>query len=57
MRPSTWLGTVSLSNRGEGAACYGKGGHSTLASGIKTEVYRFIPELSYATAAPVRSTN
>jgi hypothetical protein len=31
--------------------------NATLASGIKTEVFRFIPELSYATAAPVRSTN
>ncbi len=31
--------------------------NATLASGIKTEVYRFIPELSYGAPTPVRATN
>ena len=31
--------------------------NATLASGIKTEVYRFIPELSYGIPAPSRATN
>ena len=31
--------------------------NATLASGVKTEVYRFIPELSYGAPAPPRSTN
>ena len=31
--------------------------NALLASGIKTEVYRFIPELSYGMPAPPRSTN
>jgi hypothetical protein len=31
--------------------------NATLAQGITTTVYRFIPELSYGTPAPVRSTN
>ena len=31
--------------------------NATLASGIKTEVFRFIPELSYGAPAPSRSTN
>jgi hypothetical protein len=31
--------------------------NATLASGVRTEVFRFIPELSYGTAAPVRQTN
>ena len=31
--------------------------NATLANGIRTEVYRFIPELSYGAPAPSRSTN
>ena len=31
--------------------------NATLASGVKTEVYRFIPELSYGMPGAVRSTN
>lgn len=31
--------------------------NATLANGIRTEVFRFIPELSYGTPAPSRSTN
>ena len=31
--------------------------NATLANGIRTEVYRFIPELSYGSPAPSRATN